>query len=146
MNGQCIPLRGLHGCRRLFLKLGMYMSLDDFWLHLYVMISRVRHISRLLLFHLPDKALFERGPPLWMQRGLAALETKAECPEQRRRIAKALEKMEWSASERRAEEQALAVARSTIASRGEALCSANCVSRSLEKMKEGAWNMNVCVW
>ena len=107
------------------------------------MISRVRHISRLLLFHLPDKAIFERGPPLWMQRGLAALETKAACPEQRRRIAKALEKMEWSASERRAEEQALAAARSTSVSRGEAFCSAYCVSRRLEKVMNGVLQMHV---
>ena len=54
-----------------------YMSMDDWWMHLYVMISRVRTSAQILVYDLPPKEVFERGPPTWVQQGLCRLEAKA---------------------------------------------------------------------
>ena len=43
-----------------------YMSPDDWWMHVYVMLSRVRTASQILVYGLPDKKFFERGPPEWV--------------------------------------------------------------------------------
>ena len=41
-------------------------DLDQWWFHVYVILSRARHIGHLLLYGLPPKSLFERGPPTWL--------------------------------------------------------------------------------
>ena len=50
------------------------MDDDDFWMHLYVMISRVRRSAGLLAFDVPSLRVFERGPPPWVTEGIEALE------------------------------------------------------------------------
>ena len=50
------------------------MSDDDWWLHVYVMLSRVRTARQGLVFGLPNRELFERGPPQYIVDGLARLE------------------------------------------------------------------------
>ena len=50
------------------------MSMDDWWLHLYVMLSRVRVSHRLLVYSLPPKHVFERGPPAFVKDGVERLE------------------------------------------------------------------------
>ena len=42
------------------------MDADDYWMHLYVMISRVRRSAGLLAFDVPALRVFERGPPAWV--------------------------------------------------------------------------------
>ena len=54
------------------------MDDDDFWMHLYVMISRVRRSEGLLAFNMPDVRFFERGPPLWITEGIDRLELMCE--------------------------------------------------------------------
>ena len=47
---------------------------DDYWIHLYVMLSRVRSSKNILAYSLPDIKFLGRGPPRWMKDGMAALE------------------------------------------------------------------------
>ena len=47
-----------------------YFDSDDWWLHVYACLSRVRHIDSLLLYGLPERGLFERGPPRWLRERL----------------------------------------------------------------------------
>ncbi len=47
---------------------------DDYWMHLYVMLSRVRSSRNILAYSLPDINFLGRGPPGWMRDGIAALE------------------------------------------------------------------------
>ena len=54
------------------------MSYDDWWLHVYVMLSRVRTASRLLVYGLPPRWIFERGPPKFLADGLALLNKRAQ--------------------------------------------------------------------
>ena len=54
------------------------MSFDDWWLHVYVMLSRVRTAKGVLLYGLPGKFLFERGPPEFLSHGISALLARAE--------------------------------------------------------------------
>ena len=58
------------------------MSYDFWWLHVYVMLSRVRTAEQILLYGLPPRWLFERGPPTYLATGIAEI---------RRRSQKALE-------------------------------------------------------
>lgn len=51
-------------------------SADDVWLHIYVMLSRVRHIDQLLIFAMPDRDLFQQGPPQWLVDGIKRLDEK----------------------------------------------------------------------
>ena len=87
---------------KMFLTRGATMSDEDYWFHLYVMLSRVRHISQLLLFNLPEKNTLEQGPADWVVRSLVGLNAKAASMEQRARVAQALKKMEWTVAIRRA--------------------------------------------
>ena len=50
------------------------MSFDDWWLHVYVMLSRVRTLDQVLVYGLPPRELFERGPPAYIRAGLERLE------------------------------------------------------------------------
>jgi ASC-1-like (ASCH) protein len=47
---------------------------DDYWMHLYVMLSRVRSSRNILAYSPPDINFLGRGPPGWMRDGIAALE------------------------------------------------------------------------
>jgi hypothetical protein len=53
------------------------MSNEDWWLHVYVMLSRVRTIDQMFLFGLPEKSFFRSGPPGWIAEGLRHLEAMA---------------------------------------------------------------------
>ena len=53
------------------------MDADDYWMHLYVMISRVRRSAGLLAFDVPALSVFERGPPAWVVEGIEKLESMA---------------------------------------------------------------------
>ena len=50
------------------------MSLDDWWLHLYVMLSRVRVAHRVLAYDLPPMEILERGPPEYIKEGVRRFE------------------------------------------------------------------------
>ena len=78
-------------------KPGSTMDMDDYWMHLYVMISRVRQSGGLLAFDVPDYKIFERGPPPWVVRGTAELE--ALCRQSRNFVAQARAKLGWQAAE-----------------------------------------------
>jgi hypothetical protein len=39
------------------------MSAEDYWLHVYVMLSRVRTTEQMLIHGLPEKEILEMGPP-----------------------------------------------------------------------------------
>lgn len=57
-----------------------YMTEDDWWMHLYVMVSRVRTSAQMLVYDLPPREMFERGPPDWVHTGIRQLEELAvEC-------------------------------------------------------------------
>ena len=54
------------------------MSDEDWWLHIYVMLSRVRTADQVLIFgDLPPQKIFENGPPQWIQDGLLKLQRQA---------------------------------------------------------------------
>ena len=53
------------------------MNEDDWWMHLYVMLSRVRTSKQILVFDVPPKHMFERGPPKWVQAGIQRLMHRA---------------------------------------------------------------------
>ena len=59
----------------MFLERPSNMGMDDWWFHVYVMLSRVRCVKDLLVFGLPPKSLFERGPPAFIRTANARLET-----------------------------------------------------------------------
>ena len=50
---------------------------DDWWLHLYVMFSRVTSLSDLLLLRPPPRELLERGPPAAVAERLKELQERA---------------------------------------------------------------------
>ena len=52
------------------------MSHDDWWLHLYVMLSRVRVAHRLLVYNLPPWDILQRGPPAYVREGVRRFEEK----------------------------------------------------------------------
>jgi hypothetical protein len=78
---------------------------EEYWLHVYVMLSRVRTIDQLLLFDLPDEDVFRQGPATWIRTGLAKLYKKASSSKQRARVAEALGKMQWGCAVARASSQ-----------------------------------------
>ena len=49
---------------------------DQWWLHLYVMLSRATCMEDMLLLRPPPRALLERGPPPHIQKALSAFEAK----------------------------------------------------------------------
>ena len=51
---------------------------DNWWLHLYVMFSRVTSLDDLLLLRPPPRELLERGPPTGIRERTAAFQAKAE--------------------------------------------------------------------
>ena len=59
------------------------MGADAWWFHVYVILSRVRHIGHLLLYGLPPKSLFERGPPAWLRECLKEFDLRIRDTEQR---------------------------------------------------------------
>ena len=55
------------------------MGKEDWWLHVYVMLSRVRTAKRCLIFgELPPQWLFEQGPPQWIVESLSRLQQMAD--------------------------------------------------------------------
>ncbi len=54
------------------------MNEDDWWLHVYVMLSRVRVAHRILVYELPPRGLFERGPPRFVRDGVRRFEHTME--------------------------------------------------------------------
>jgi hypothetical protein len=73
------------------------MNADDYWMHLYVMISRVRRSAGLLAFDMPALSVFERGPPPWVVEGSEQLE--AESLKTLAEIRRAREKLGWDPEE-----------------------------------------------
>ena len=51
---------------------------DDWWLHLYVMLSRATCMADMLLLRPPPRALLERGPPPGVKKALEQFEAKIE--------------------------------------------------------------------
>ena len=77
------------------------MTFEDWWLHVYVMLSRVRTARQILIFGLPPKSLFEMGPPKFIAAGLARLRDMAR--RQLARIASASIEMGFKDEDRMAE-------------------------------------------
>ena len=46
------------------------MDADDYWLHLYVMLSRAKDGSKVVVHKLPPLDIFKKGPPQWVRSGL----------------------------------------------------------------------------
>ena len=68
---------------------------DDWWLHIYVMLSRVRTAEQALIFgSLPPDKMFERGPPAWIVQGLLQLQPLADAFPTHVALAKA--RLGWS--------------------------------------------------
>ena len=61
----------------MFLGRPSNMSLNDWWMHVYVMLSRVRTSKQILTYGLPPRWLFEQGPPQWVRDGISRLEQVA---------------------------------------------------------------------
>ena len=58
------------------------MSEEQWWFHIYVILSRARHIGHLLLYGLPPKSLFESGPPAWLRECLKEFDLRIRDTEQ----------------------------------------------------------------
>ena len=54
------------------------MDDDNWWLHLYVMFSRVTALGDLLLLRPPPRDVLERGPPAAIAEKVAAFQKRAE--------------------------------------------------------------------
>ena len=52
------------------------MTDDQWWLHLYVMLSRATCMEDMLLLRPPPRELLERGPPPHVRKALEAFEAK----------------------------------------------------------------------
>ena len=58
---------------------GSRISRDEWWMQVYVMLSRARTLKGLLLFSLPKKDFFRAGPPKYVMDGMAKLEMRGRC-------------------------------------------------------------------
>ena len=64
---------------------------DDWWLDLYVMLSRATRLEDLLLIRAPDLSWFAKGPPKTLQKQLAKLTHRTEtCRRHAKRLANEL--------------------------------------------------------
>ena len=70
---------------------------DDYWLHLYVALSRVRTMDQMFLFGELRRPIFERGPPAWLKKALGVFDSKAV--EHLNVVDKALHKLGWDPRE-----------------------------------------------
>ena len=77
----------------MFLERPGNMSHEDWWLHVYVMLSRVRTADQILVYGLPPRALFEQGPPRYIRDGLERLEKMAAA--HRPRVTAARSALNW---------------------------------------------------
>ena len=64
---------------------------DDWWLDLYVMLSRATRLKDLLLMRAPDLEFFAKGPPKSLRKQLAKFASRTdECRKQAEKIAREL--------------------------------------------------------
>ena len=64
---------------------------DDWWLDLYVMLSRATRLEDLLLMRAPDLSFFAKGPPKTLRAQLAKFASRTiACRKQAGKIAKEL--------------------------------------------------------
>ena len=84
---------------KIFLARPGTMSFEDYWLRLYVMLSRVRTVDNMLLYGLPPREFFEAGPPVWIVQGVERLEKMALRRESLSAVEEALEYMGWGGDE-----------------------------------------------
>ena len=63
-------------CARLEPRGAQGLKDDQWWLHLYVMLSRVTCMRNLLLLRPPTRDFLERGPPSTVRKALAQFESK----------------------------------------------------------------------
>ena len=64
---------------------------DDWWLDLYVMLSRATRLEDLLLLRAPDLDFFAKGPPETLRKQLAKFARRTEnCRKQAERVAREL--------------------------------------------------------
>ena len=68
----------------------------EWWLNVYVMISRATSMDGLLLWSLPDREFFSRGPPDYIKKGLPPLIARAE-QEMEASVARLRTKFPWLA-------------------------------------------------
>ena len=67
------------------------MEDDDWWLHLYVMISRATRLDDLLLLRAPDVSFLLRGPPSNFKERLALFDKRVKsCRVQAEQLARSL--------------------------------------------------------
>lgn len=63
---------------------------DDWWLNLYVALSRATCLSDLLIYRSPPKSFFDQGPPAYLRECLATLEASGGAFDQAKAHADAL--------------------------------------------------------
>ena len=64
---------------------------DDWWLDLYVMLSRATRLGDLLLMRAPDLSFFAKGPPKTLSKQLAKFAARTDtCRKQAEKIANEL--------------------------------------------------------
>ena len=54
------------------------MSDDNWWLHLYVMLSRATRLDDLLLLRAPDLKFLQRGPPKMLREALEKFDKRVQ--------------------------------------------------------------------
>ena len=70
---------------------------DDHWMHLYVMLSRLRTIDGLMIYELPERKLFERGPPRWLHEWLELFDARSQ--DTRARAQEIMQEFQWGGEE-----------------------------------------------
>ena len=74
-QGQTIRAKVTIDCARAEPQGSRGMSDDEWWLNLYVMLSRVTRMEDMLLLKPPPRTLVERGPPASVRRALQRFDT-----------------------------------------------------------------------
>ena len=76
-QGQTLRKGTTIDCGRMESRGRLGLSDDQWWLHLYVMFSRVTCMQDMLLLRPPPRDVLERGPPPSVRKALAQFEAKA---------------------------------------------------------------------
>ena len=80
---------------KLFLARGQLdAGSGEYWLNVYVMLSRARSLEGMLLWALPSREWFASGPPEWIVNGMRDLEVRAA--EEMEEVRKLVQKYPWA--------------------------------------------------
>ncbi len=53
-------------------------DMDNYWLNMYVLLSRATSMDNLLILRLPSKSVFDEGPPHYLRQFLRNLQAAGE--------------------------------------------------------------------